>query len=36
MKEELKNSEIFVEHIYQNNGNLLCELEEKYCKPKFK
>ena len=36
MKEEIKHLKLLCNILYKNNGNLLCQLQEKYCKRKFK
>ena len=35
MKEKLKNPENTENILYENNGNIFCQLQEKYCKEKF-
>ena len=35
MKEEIKNREMMWNILYKNNGNVLCQLYEKYCQQKF-
>ena len=36
MKDKLKNPRNMWNTLYKNNGNVLCHLEEKYCKRKLK